>query len=134
VKIIVAGGAGFIGSHLCDRLIGEGHQVWCIDNLQTGSVSNLAELSAHPNFHFIQGDIRDELPDIECELFYNLACPAAPIHYQADPIGTLRTCVIGTLNVLEFCQAKGARMLQASTARSMATPQCTPSPKNMSAR
>ena len=129
VKIIVAGGAGFIGSHMCDRLVAEGHQVWCIDNLQTGSVTNLAELSTHPNFHFIQGDIRDELPDIECDQFYNLACPAAPIHYQADPIGTLRTCVIGTLNVLEFCQAKGARMLQASTSEVYGDPTVHPQPE-----
>lgn len=129
MKIIVAGGAGFIGSHLCDRLIGQGHQVWCIDNLQTGSVSNLTTLSAHPNFNFIQSDIRDDLPDMECDQFYNMACPAAPVHYQADPIGTLRTCVIGTLNVLEFCKAKGARMLQASTSEVYGDPTVHPQPE-----
>lgn len=129
MKIIVAGGAGFIGSHLCDRLVAEGHQVWCIDNLQTGALSNLGELSAHPNFHFLQGDIRDPLPDLECEQFYNLACPAAPIHYQADPIGTLRTCVIGTLNALEFCQKKGARLLQASTSEVYGDPTVHPQPE-----
>lgn len=129
MKIIVAGGAGFIGSHLCDRLIAEGHQVWCIDNLQTGALSNLAELSAHPAFHFLQGDIRDPIPDLECDLFYNLACPAAPIHYQADPIGTLRTCVVGTLNALEFCQKKGARLLQASTSEVYGDPTVHPQPE-----
>ncbi len=129
MKIIVAGGAGFIGSHLCDRLIAEGHQVWCIDNLQTGALSNLTDLSSHPNFHFLQGDIRDPLPELECDQFYNLACPAAPIHYQADPIGTLRTCVVGTLNALEYCQKAGARLLQASTSEVYGDPTVHPQPE-----
>ncbi len=129
MRIIVAGGAGFIGSHLCDRLIREGHEVWCYDNLQTGFTANLGEVSAHPNFHFMHVDIRDELPEIEADQFYNLACPAAPQHYQADPIGTLRTCVIGTLNVLEYCKKSGARMLQASTSEIYGNPTVHPQPE-----
>ncbi|MCP5397823.1 MAG: GDP-mannose 4,6-dehydratase [Sphingobium sp.] len=126
MKIIVAGGAGFIGSHLCDRLIREGHEVWCIDNLQTGLMDNLAELNTHPKFHFIHLNICDELPDIEADQFYNLACPAAPRHYQADPIGTLRTCVVGTLNVLEFCNQRDIPMLQASTSEVYGDPAVHP--------
>jgi len=129
VKVIVAGGAGFIGSHLCDRLIQQGHKVWCIDNLQTGSTANLADLSGHPNFEFIQADIRDELPDIAADQFYNMACPAAPQHYQADPIGTLRTCVVGTLNALEYCKKHGARLLQASTSEIYGNPTVHPQPE-----
>lgn len=130
MKIIVAGGAGFIGSHMCERLIGEGHEVWCLDNLQTGSITNLADISSHTNFHFIQGDICDPIPDIEAEQFFNLACPAAPQHYQADPIGTLRTCVVGTLNALDYCRRVGARLLQASTSEIYGNPTVHPQPEN----
>ena len=129
VKIIVAGGAGFIGSHMCDRLIQEGHHVVCLDNLQTGSITNVASLSGHPNFEFVEADIRDEFPDIEADQLYNLACPAAPQHYQIDPIGTLRTCVVGTLNALEYCQRHGARLLQASTSEIYGDPTVHPQPE-----
>ncbi|MEO8724285.1 MAG: NAD-dependent epimerase/dehydratase family protein, partial [Sphingobium sp.] len=129
MKIMVAGGAGFIGSHLCDHLLGQGHEVWCLDNLQTGSESNLAGAQTNPLFHFIRGDIRDELPDIDVDQIYNMACPAAPRHYQADPIGTLRTNVIGTLNVLEYCHKRGARMLQASTSEVYGDPNVHPQPE-----
>ncbi|MGD9810366.1 MAG: NAD-dependent epimerase/dehydratase family protein [Sphingobium sp.] len=129
MRIIVAGGAGFIGSHLCDRLIRDGHEVWCFDNLQTGFTANLADISTHPNFHFMHVDIRDEFPDIAADQFYNLACPAAPQHYQADPIGTLRTCVVGTLNVLEYCEKHDARMLQASTSEVYGNPTVHPQPE-----
>ena len=129
MKIIVAGGAGFIGSHMCDRLIQEGHHVVCLDNLQTGSITNVASLSGHPNFEFVEADIRDEFPDIEADQLYNLACPAAPQHYQIDPIGTLRTCVVGTLNALEYCQRHGARLLQASTSEIYGDPTVHPQPE-----
>ena len=115
MKILVTGGAGFIGSHLCDRLLELGHEVWCYDNLESGTEVNLAAASANSNFHFLQGDVRDGLPDIAVDRVYNLACPGSPREYRRDGIGTLRTNFLGTQNTLEYCEKHGARLLQAST-------------------
>lgn len=114
--VLVAGGAGFLGSHLCDRLLEQGMQVICLDNLQTGSTRNIAHLQGNPQFSFIKHDVCEPL-DIEdrLDLVYNLACPASPPRYQADPIHTMMTSVQGTLNLLKLAEANGAKFLQAST-------------------
>jgi UDP-glucuronate decarboxylase len=114
--ILVAGGAGFLGSHLCEALLQSGHRVLCLDNLLTGSLNNVAELGEHSSFGFFEHDIcmpfraREGIDEI-----YNLACPASPPRYQADPVHTMRTCVNGTLNLLELAEDHGARFVQAST-------------------
>ncbi len=114
LKILVTGGAGFIGSNMCDRLIRHGHRIICVDNLVTGTFSNIQPLMNHPNFRFIEHDVRDPAKIYgPVDRIYNLACPASPRHYQRDPIGTLRTCTLGAYNVLEFAREKEARVLQA---------------------
>ena len=112
--ILVTGGAGFLGSHLCDRLLADGHRVVCVDNLQTGSRANVAHLTGHPGFELIERDVTEPLR-LDVKAIYNLACPASPVHYQADPIRTTRTCVLGALSVLELADRTGAPVLQAST-------------------
>jgi UDP-glucuronate decarboxylase len=115
-RIVVAGGAGFLGSHLCDRLIERGHQVLCVDNLQTGRKVNLAQLWAHKNFHFLEHDVTRPLSVRgKIDEIYNLACPASPPHYQSDPRKTVMTNVLGVSNLLDLAHDKHARMLQAST-------------------
>lgn len=115
-SILVAGGAGFLGSHLCERLISEGHRVYCIDNLQTGLAENLCDLRQESRFTFIKHDIREPLPQtLKVNRIYNLACPASPLHYQADPVHTLMTCVAGTRNLLEYAIHAKASFVQAST-------------------
>jgi UDP-glucuronate decarboxylase len=115
-RVLVTGGAGFIGSHLCDRLVQKGHRVICIDNLYSGDISNIRPLMNHPNFQFMQHDVRDPLVIAgPVDRIYNLACAASPPHYQSDPIGTMKTCVLGAFNMLELARQKGATILQSST-------------------
>ena len=125
MKILVTGGAGFIGSHLCERLLGEGHKVVCVDNFYTGTKKNIAELLEDENFELITHDIVEPL-DLKVDQIYNLACPASPIHYQADPIKTAKTSVLGSLNLLELAERCGARILQASTSEVYGDPQVHP--------
>ena len=113
-KILVTGGAGFLGSHLCKRLLNEGNEVLCLDNFQTGSKENIADLIANPRFEIIRHDVTQPLY-AEADEIYNLACPASPPHYQADPIHTMKTNVLGALNMLGLAKRCGARILQAST-------------------
>lgn len=129
-RALVAGGAGFIGSHLCDCLIAEGFDVVCLDNLQTGSVENIAPLRNHPAFRFVEGDVR-RLPDLmgPFSFVFNLACPASPPHYQNDPVGTLQTCVNGACNLLELARRHKARLLQASTSEVYGDPEIHPQPE-----
>jgi UDP-glucuronate decarboxylase len=128
---IVTGGAGFIGSHLCDSLLLRGQRVICIDDLSTGSISNIRPLLNHPDFRFIQHDVRHPiLIDEPIDRLYSLACPASPRHYQRDPIGTMRTCVVGTINVLELARRKSARVLQASTSEVYGDPEIHPQPES----
>ncbi len=116
MDVLVTGGAGFIGSHLCDRLIARGHRVFCVDNLVTGRIENIRPLLNHPRFEFIEHDIIQPLKVAgPLHRIYNLACPASPAHYQLDPIATTRTCVVGAYNVLEIARDKRAVILQAST-------------------
>jgi UDP-glucuronate decarboxylase len=128
--VLVAGGAGFIGSHLCDALLQRGHTVICLDNLFTGTIDNIRPLLNHPNFRFIEHDVRDPV-EIEGDIdrIYSLACPASPRHYQKDPVGTMKTCVLGTINMLELAQRKGARVLQASTSEVYGDPEVHPQPE-----
>jgi UDP-glucuronate decarboxylase len=125
--VLVTGGAGFIGSHLCDRLVRRGHHVICIDNLCTGSLDNIRPLKRHPRFRFLKHDVRNPLDVAEpVHEIYNLACPASPRHYQRDPVGTLQTCVMGALNVLDLARRKSARVLQASTSEVYGDPELHP--------
>jgi UDP-glucuronate decarboxylase len=124
-KILVAGGAGFLGSHLCERLLSEGHEVLCVDNLSTGSKANLESFSSQPGFEFLQHDICFPL-DVEVNAIYNLACPASPPHYQADPIQTLKTNVLGALHLLDLARRKKAKIFQASTSEVYGDPHVHP--------
>lgn len=127
--VLVTGGAGFVGSHLCDRLVAIGHRVTCLDNFVTGNIDNLANLIDHPRFLLVRHDVQNTIPDAAYDRIYNLACPASPPHYQRDPVATLRTCVFGASNVLELGQRHGARVLQASTSEVYGDPDVHPQPE-----
>lgn len=114
-KILITGGAGFIGSHLCDYLIGQGHQITCLDNFFTGSRENIKQLLDEPNFKLVEHDITKPYEDGKIDEIYNLACPASPIHYIKDPIETIKTNILGMINMLEYAKKYGAKILQAST-------------------
>lgn len=113
-KILVTGGAGFLGSHLCEKLLQQGHSVLCLDNFFTGSKENVQTFIDGPLFQLIEHDVCNPI-DLDVDFIYNLACPASPIHYQYDPVKTIKTSVYGAINMLELARAKGARILQAST-------------------
>jgi UDP-glucuronate decarboxylase len=130
LTILVTGGAGFIGSNLCDRLVQKGHRVICVDNLVSGELANIQPLLNHPRFEFLQHDVREPLAIRGAiDRIYNLACPASPPHYQRDPIATLRTCVLGACHALELAKEKGARVLQASTSEIYGDPEVHPQPE-----
>ena len=124
-KVLVTGGAGFVGSFLCDRLIDEGHEVIAIDNFFTGSKENLSQLSDETNFELIRHDIVKPIL-LEVDWIFNLACPASPIHYQYNPVKTVKTNVMGTLNMLGLAKRLKARILQASTSEVYGDPQVHP--------
>ena len=124
-KVLVTGGAGFVGSFLCDRLINEGHEVIAIDNFFTGSKENLSQLSDETNFELIRHDIVKPIL-LEVDWIFNLACPASPIHYQYNPVKTVKTNVMGTLNMLGLAKRLKARILQASTSEVYGDPQVHP--------
>jgi len=113
-RIVVTGGAGFLGSHLCTRLVEAGHDVLCVDNFYTGAKVNIAHLIGHPSFELMRHDITFALY-VEADEIYNLACPASPVHYQHDPVQTTKTCVHGSINMLGLARRLNARILQAST-------------------
>lgn len=128
-RILVTGGAGFLGSHLIDRLVEQGHEVVCIDNLQTGSLKNIEHLQG--KITFIQHDIIEPLPELgEFDEIYNLACAASPVHYQKDPIHTFKTSVLGVLNLLELARKTGAKIFQASTSEVYGDPLVHPQPES----
>ena len=124
-RILVTGGAGFLGSHLCDRLLKGGDKVICVDNFFTGHKSNISHLISHENFELIQHDITSPLY-LEVDEIYNLACPASPIHYQYDPVQTIKTAVHGAINMLGLAKRAGAKIFQASTSEIYGDPEVHP--------
>ncbi|MEX1997982.1 MAG: UDP-glucuronic acid decarboxylase family protein [Candidatus Andersenbacteria bacterium] len=128
-KIIVTGGAGFLGSHLCDRLIERGHHVICVDNFFTGQERNIAHLLKHSQFELHRHDIIEPL-NLEAEQIYNLACPASPVHYQFNPIRTIKTSTVGMVNMLGLAKKNKARLLQASTSEVYGDPEVHPQPES----
>lgn len=128
-RILVTGGAGFIGSHLCKKLVEEGNEVICADNLFTGSKKNIRDLFDYDNFEFLRHDITKELY-VEADQIYNLACPASPVHYQYNPIKTIKTSVLGAMNMLGLAKRIHGRILQASTSEVYGNPQIHPQPES----
>ncbi|MCD6044248.1 MAG: NAD-dependent dehydratase [Burkholderiales bacterium] len=124
-RVLVTGGAGFIGSHLCERLLGEGHDVLCVDNFFTGSKDNIEHLLGHKHFELLRHDVTFPLY-VEVDQIYNLACPAAPIHYQFDPVQTTKTSVHGAINMLGLAKRLKAKILQASTSEVYGDPKVHP--------
>ena len=127
-RILVTGGAGFIGSHLADRLLDQGHEVLCADNLFTGSKRNIEHLRENPRFEFMRHDVTFPLY-VEVDEIYNLACPASPIHYQHDPVQTTKTSVHGAINMLGLAKRLGCKIFQASTSEVYGDPQVHPQPE-----
>jgi UDP-glucuronate decarboxylase len=129
LKILITGGAGFLGSHLSRKLITQGHEIFCLDNLYTGQLKNISDLLDNPNFTFINQDVVQPV-DIDVNGIFNLACPASPIHYQSDPVRTIRTNVQGAINVLDLASKMNARVLQASTSEIYGDPKVSPQPES----
>jgi len=129
MRILVTGGAGFLGSHLCDRLLADGNEVVCLDNLFTGSKANIAHLAKNPNFEFVRHDVIDPFK-YEVDQIYNLACPASPPHYQYNPIKTTKTSVMGAINCLGLAKRIKARVFQASTSEVYGDPSVHPQPES----
>lgn len=128
-RILVTGGAGFLGSHLIDRLLEQGHAIVCMDNLQTGAMVNISHVL--DKIQFVQHDIIEPFPELgQFDEIYNLACPASPIHYQADPVHTFKTNVLGALNILELARKTGAKVFQASTSEVYGDPIVHPQPEH----
>ena len=128
-KILVTGGAGFLGSHLCERLIAQGHDVLCVDNFYTGSKTNVAHLLENPSFELMRFDVTFPLY-VEVDEIYNLACPASPVHYQFDPVQTTKTSVHGAINMLGLAKRVKAKILQASTSEVYGDPEIHPQPES----
>ncbi|CAO4138897.1 UDP-glucuronic acid decarboxylase family protein [Methylorubrum aminovorans] len=128
-KILITGGAGFLGSHLCERLLAQGHEILCVDNFFTGSRRNIAHLLENSRFEMMRHDVTFPLY-VEVDEIYNLACPASPIHYQFDPVQTTKTSVIGAINMLGLAKRVKAKILQASTSEVYGDPQIHPQPES----
>jgi UDP-glucuronate decarboxylase len=142
VKVLVTGGSGFIGSHLCTSLLKDGYEVFCLDNLYTSSRENVAHIAHVENFHFVHADVEDgrNLELLASTVFpgveqvYHLACPASPVHYQRDPVKTMRTAFLGTMNVFDMALQRGARVLIASTSEVYGDPEVSPQPESYHGR
>ncbi|MBK1878404.1 UDP-glucuronic acid decarboxylase family protein [Pelagicoccus mobilis] len=129
MRVLVTGGAGFLGSHLCDRLLEDGHEVICLDNLFTGRKRNIVHLLGNPYFEFVRHDVIDPFK-FEVDWIFNLACPASPPHYQYNPIKTIKTSVVGSINCLGLAKRVGARVFQASTSEVYGDPEQHPQPES----
>jgi UDP-glucuronate decarboxylase len=129
-KILVTGGAGFLGSHLCEKLLSQGHAVICLDNFFTGREENIEHLRSNPSFQVIRHDVSLPLPEMKVDEIYNLACPASPPRYQLDPIQTMKTSVLGALNLLEMARLQNAKIFQASTSEVYGDPSVHPQPES----
>ena len=129
MRILITGGAGFLGSHLADRLLEDGHEIICMDNLFTGSKRNIAHLMQNPNFEFLRHDVIDPFK-LEVDQIYNLACPASPVHYQYNAIKTIKTSVMGAINCLGLAKRVNARVFQASTSEVYGDPEVHPQPES----
>ena len=129
MRILITGGAGFLGSHLCDKLLAQGNDVICLDNLFTGSKANIAHIAGNPNFEFVRHDVIDPYK-YEVDQIYNLACPASPPHYQYNPIKTTKTSVMGAINCLGLAKRLKARVFQASTSEVYGDPSVHPQPES----
>jgi UDP-glucuronate decarboxylase len=130
-RVLITGGAGFLGSHLCERLLEANHEVLCVDNFYTGNRRNIQHLMGHPNFELLRHDITFPL-FVEVDEIYNLACPASPVHYQNDPVQTTKVCVHGSINVLGLAKRRRAKILQASTSEVYGDPTVHPQPETYS--
>ena len=128
-RILVTGGAGFLGSHLCEKLLTNDHEVLCLDNFFTGSKENVQHLTSNPSFEIIRHDVNDPI-NLQVDEIFNLACPASPIHYQHDPIRTTETSVLGAINMLNLAQRNNARIFQASTSEVYGDPDVHPQPES----
>ncbi|HYP01251.1 MAG TPA: UDP-glucuronic acid decarboxylase family protein [Pyrinomonadaceae bacterium] len=129
MRILVTGGAGFLGAHLCERLLGDGHEVLCLDNFFTGRRENVFHLLDHHSFELVRHDVTEPVL-LEVEQIYNLACPASPVHYQFNPVKTVKTNVMGTINMLGLAKRVRARILQASTSEVYGDPEMHPQPES----
>ncbi|MGQ0761904.1 MAG: UDP-glucuronic acid decarboxylase family protein [Acidobacteriota bacterium] len=129
MRVLVTGGAGFLGSHLCDRLIRDGHEVLCLDNFFTGRRENVMHLLDHHSFELVRHDVTEPIL-LEIDQIYNLACPASPVHYQYNPVKTVKTNVMGTINMLGLAKRVRARILQASTSEVYGDPEVHPQPES----
>jgi UDP-glucuronate decarboxylase len=129
MRILITGGAGFIGSHLCERLLGEGHEVLCLDNFFTGRRENIIHLLDNPRFELLRHDVTEPIL-LEVDQIYNLACPASPVHYQYNPVKTVKTSVMGAINMLGLAKRVRARILQASTSEVYGDPLVHPQPED----
>ena len=130
MRTLVTGGAGFIGSHLCDRLLADGHDVLCVDNFFTGRKANIAHLLGEPRFELIRHDVSEPIL-LEVDRIFNLACPASPVHYQHNPVKTMKTNVMGTINMLGLAKRVRARILQASHLRGLRRPRPAPAARDV---
>lgn len=128
-RILVTGGAGLIGSHLSAALLAQGHRVFCVDNFSSGSPDNIGKLSAHPCFTFVECDIASPI-QLDVQEIYHLACPASPVHYRNDPVQTIRTNILGIMNMLDLAKSTGAKLLQASTSEVYGSPSVHPQPES----
>ena len=129
MRILVTGGAGFLGSHLIDRLMVAGHDVICLDNFYTGNKQNVLQWINNPKFELIRHDITEPIR-LECDQIYHLACPASPVHYQSNPVKTIKTNVLGTMNMLGLAKRVNARFFLASTSEIYGDPEVHPQPES----